>query len=712
MGFDNRCATQRVWVWLIIGGILLGENAVPFASAPFALGCDVDSHTPLPRPEKEVEAPEKEEVPEKTPEEQQQAEAEQIAQERAKIEKERLENDLRRITNQLQISLDDTNLWLLRARIYEKLDRREAAITDLSEVIKRDGASVDLLTRRSALWLKENEFEKAESDANEAIKLDADDPAGHFALGKVFLEQWEVQQAYNNFKRTILLDPNHKMARYNRAYVILTSGSNRKGYLTAVSDLEKVIELDPDMMQAHYDYAHALYAVGRLDDAARQTTFVLMHNRDLECMYLLRWRIHLDNFDFESAVQDATRFIEFRPEMKSRYDLRAKAYYDWDEFEKSIADWNVYIEAEPDDPKGYRYRGRCNESLWRYKEALADYEKLIEIEPESASNYGDRAGVLKKLRRFEEAFADIDKAMELDPESPNYWHTKETVYREMGEHAQARFANYRNRTHSLQVRGRMDQYNQEQEEERLELVQHVEEQIAKHRSNEFPLGLKALRKYEQHDAFIPSWLDGITPLLTDSDPEIQQRGITAMETLIGRLGVQPLTKEDTTETVSALEKIAQSEQPEDVQTRAQLLIDSLAVVIELNDPNTFKNDFDALTFDRFNYTEDPQLRPGCFRSFGNIPRNWRRFVGHNADKVVDDFIEIKRTKDYIELYSHESGTWVRLYPTKAETSPNRVDWSMLSDGELVTERPPRKRTRSKHIHVRYSADGKKTRVVN
>lgn len=673
-------------------------------STRLSIGCEPDANDNLPSIEILFGAiePASEEP---TAQEKKSVDLGRLTEERARIQRERLEQDLRRTTDRLQTDLDNVKIWTHRASLYEKLKRYDAAISDLNEAMKRQGESPDLLIRRAHMWLGKNEFEPAESDAEKAIELDPKSAAGYFALGEVFREQWKIQEAFDNYSKAIKINPKHKMARYNRAYVIIGGRPDKKGLQLAVDDLKQVIELDPEMLKAHFDLVEVLYATRQLEEAARVADYVQTQDPDLECLYLLRWKIHSQLEKYDLAIYDATRYMAFKPEIVSRIRLRAKSYYALREFEKSIADWNVYIESEPNAIDGHYFRGRCYDELWMFDKALEDWNALISLQPDNPDHLIERSRTYVSMHRYDDAFADIDKAEGVNPLSPQYWNLRQSVYQTMGEDAKARFANWMARTHTHRRQNTMSKYYREQDEEKRQLVQHVVEEVAAHRHGQ-SLDITAFRKFTNNDAYIPVWLGEITPLLTTPNEAVQKRGMEAMQTFLRYVMVQPVTEIDIAPTMAALDAIVEGDHSEEMKQDALILRKGLPVLVEINDPNTFKNHVNPISFDRFEYSADEEGRAGYFKYVGAVPVMWDelKFNGSGKVRVFDVYKEVGRTTEYVEMYSYRTGTWVRLGKTKYEKSTDRSEWKLVGEGESYTKNVKKPPTYSGKALIRVSED--------
>lgn len=609
-------------------------------------------------------------------------ERKRIAEQQAKSEQEQLEQEVKLVTDQLQVALDDINLWLRRADLYEKLDRRDAAIGDLTEVIKRQGESVSALTRRSRLWLKMQQFEKAEADAKQAMKLEPRNAETYFVLGEVYREQWKVEDAYKNFTLAIRIDPGHALALYNRAYILSGANYGKKGLELAAEDLKKALVLDPEMEKAHYRNAEVLHALGRDEEAEREATYILTKHPDLECMVLVRWKIYMALKKYNLAVADADRWMNFNPARKGRIELRAKAYDGLRDYEKSVADWSVFLEVYPEDINAHQLRTQAYASLDRYEEAVAGYTKLMELDPQTSRWPENRAENNLKLRRFDEAMADVNRAASLQPTFSQFAYLRARIYQEVGEPAKARaeMLKYRKLGFSRKRGSEPSEYEQQS----AELEKHINEQFAKIRSGESP-GWRdfGLRQHQDHGDWGHLWLTALRQLLSDPGSVTLETRLKYVRMFVEFVDFYPLPQKETEEVIALLNAVAESNEPEMLREKARTDAILLGVFLETNDPTKSLVEPGSLVLDRVNFSTDALGKDQSFRRH-NQPNQWLKY---NQDRTSSGFYfrELKRTPEYIELIAIQDATRVRLFPDHVLQSPDGEAWFPINEypGRLI-----------------------------
>lgn len=604
-------------------------------------------------------------------EEEPESEEARLAEERAKIEQERLEKELQQVTNRLQTSLDHIDLWLLRVHLYQKLGRRDAAISDLTEVMRRQGESAELLIRRSSLWLDEHEFKKAEADARRAVKLAPENADVHFAQGKVFSEQWEIQDAYDSFTRAIKLNPEHKLARYNRAYVIAGGKPDERGLEQAANDLEKVLKIDPEMLEAHYQYARVLHAQRRFEEAERAASYVLMNKPDSECMYLLRYQIYMDLRKYRQALADINRCIAYAPYLKSRKRLRANTYYYLGEYEKSVEDWHVFLEEYPDWTYDRSNLAYALDKLERYEEELEVWQTIRKLDSYVTGTLEHIAKAKAKLGRVDEAMADIDEAIALH-QWPQYYRFKSELYNELGERVKG-WREKRLEWYSTRNTEKLAKY-------RAEIVEDVNRGMERLRSGKV-LG-RIFENHTWHDDWAMLWLTSLNQMLADPGDITVENQVGALERFVHYVKLVSLPEEETLEAIERLNKIAEGDAPEKTRKQARIAAKSLGILQKYNDPKIEMSTPGCLHFER---TDFDDLTTGNVHSFRFVDHIYFREFYSDRDASWIHYRLIRRTPEFIEAYSVDTGWWIRMTSDQVLYSEDRENWTLLGEARIDNE---------------------------
>ncbi|PQO30524.1 tetratricopeptide repeat protein [Bremerella cremea] len=673
--------------WVACSLVLFGSIQATLFELPRAVGSDCEPEVGNSRKAlAELAGPIERDFPVLT-EDEKDAELKRIAQERLKIERERLEQDIRRITNRLQTNLDNLNLWNTRAHLYEKLGRREAAIGDYTEILKRDPKATDALLERGRLWLALNEFEKAEEDADLLISLEPDNEEAHYARGKVFMEQWDTETAKSCFNKVLQLNPDHVLARYNRAYLLVDGSPSSTQLETAANDLKKVLTLDPDLLAAHYQAARVLHAMWRNEEAAREATYILSHNPDTECMYYLRCRIYMNMGKYRAALKDINRFISYSPNIAARHGVRAQIYSRMGKYEKSLDDWKIYLEEYPNDVDAIQGRAEALRSTERYDESIAAWTALMKLSPRLKSNWlEERAKTKAAAGDIEGALADINPA--IDTRSyPQYFRARSEFYEMIGEYVKANAEMIQSQKASNNHISNGDPETR-YEQQRIRLVKHVDKQIGLIQAED-PLANSQFGSniYDDHEDWGLLWTIGLSKLLANPEKASIENQLKYVTMFIEAVDLYPLPEKESNKLVAALTKIAESDEPEQLRNKARLEARVLAALVEANDPNQSMSTPGALFFDRFDFAVDESGNTQSLRR-GRTPYQWIYFQNdRNKGKA---YREIKRTRDYIELLSLRDGEWIRLEEDQVLKSSDRKNWTVLAQGKIAPKEEEKK----------------------
>ncbi len=656
--------------------MLVGITVFSFNTAQSARAANCEPTDDENRPSiEELAGPLEEEPREKLPAEIKAEQKKREVERRAKQVREIHQAEIDRLTNKLQTSLDDPNLWLSRARIRAKLDQREGAISDLTQFLKLKGKSAEQLAERGKLYYVLNQFEEAEADLNEAVGLEPDNPEILFARGELFLEQWKTNLAYEDFSKVIAIRPRHKMARYHRAYLLMSVRTNVRNGAQAVEDLQTVIDIDPGWLLARYHYVRLLRALGRYEEVVRHASYYIWHNPDSECMYLYRSSAYRNLDQFDLALRDAMKYIEFNPQDESRILTRALLYTRMKAHEKAIADWKRYLKIAPKSVDAHYHLAESYAALKRYDEGVAVYDKLVEIEPENSDWPRYRARLKADAGDFREALANVNTSIEMG--ATNY-HDRANIYREMGEYAKAWADDHIHQPAAVKAFvGKTLQYEQELIEEEKELAAHIDEQLKELEAGEELTQRDTFRPHFRHPAWGRLWLVELTSLVTSEDAEKQKDGIQGFREFVDNIQVYPIPPEETQAAVDALTKIENSKHSRQLKYQARVLALGLGVLQVANDPKTDATQPDSLHFKRFEIAKDKQ---GRFRYFFHTGIEW---VQHIAKEHAFRFREIRRTPEFIEMFDLDRGIWMRLEADRAKRSFNNKDWEFIAKGEIT-----------------------------
>ncbi len=181
------------------------------------------------------------------------------------------------------------NAYVARGRLKAELADTVGAMADLDHALDiSNKLAYAYVIRASLLMVSPEEYDKAEADISEAIRLEPKE--GNLYVNRAFLRynRDDYFGAMADYDYAIQLDPLNAAAIYNRGLLRMESRDNDR----AIMDFSRVLELDPE------DY-RALY------------------NRVL---------LYSDTRNYAAALEDVNRLIERFPELPEALYMRSDIY--------------------------------------------------------------------------------------------------------------------------------------------------------------------------------------------------------------------------------------------------------------------------------------------------------------------------------------------------------------------------------------------------
>ncbi|WP_337660073.1 tetratricopeptide repeat protein [Anderseniella sp. Alg231-50] len=138
--------------------------------------------------------------------------------------------------------------------------------------------------------------------------------------------------------------------------------------------------------------------------------------------HVLRGNYHMDNGNYNAALAEYTRALEYDPKSWVAFLLRAYLYQLQGKNALAIKDLDKTIEFNP-TVEAHVMRGVAYAFSGDDDAALKDYVTAVHMDPAYGSTYKQRAYIYLRRGRFAEAEADIQEAMRLLPDDLEVQHS-------------------------------------------------------------------------------------------------------------------------------------------------------------------------------------------------------------------------------------------------------------------------------------------------
>ena len=199
---------------------------------------------------------------------------------------------------------------------------------------------------------RNKDYDRAISDFDRVITLDAKFTSAYIVRGEIRLKQKDPDRAIADFNHAVRLEHQANAFR-GRGFAWLA----KKDPARAIDDLSEAIRIAPEEASAYYGRGYAW--------AARKEP--------------------------EKAISDFDDAIRLDPLFSAAYVARGHAWSSQKDFDKAIADFDDAARIDPGGASAYTGRGFAWSQKKCYDKAIVDYETAIRLDPEDAGALNGRA---------------------------------------------------------------------------------------------------------------------------------------------------------------------------------------------------------------------------------------------------------------------------------------------------------------------------------
>lgn len=212
---------------------------------------------------------------------------------------------------------DDATSWFYLASCYDHLDDFLHAKSAYNEVIKLRENYIDAYRNLGALYIKNQQPEKALELATKALALSEEDYLVHYLAGTALLAMKEFKDSIPHFEKAIELNPMHTQLYNNLGTAYLTIGQ----YERALETYKKASGLDPRNAITFYNIASILQIQNKNVEACEyfQKAFSLENAEQyLVALALCEFKSGF----YDGAIQHYKMLVSLHPEKHNfQYNL-------------------------------------------------------------------------------------------------------------------------------------------------------------------------------------------------------------------------------------------------------------------------------------------------------------------------------------------------------------------------------------------------------
>jgi len=205
----------------------------------------------------------------------------------------------------------------------------------------------------------------------------------------------------------------------------------------AIEDFDRAIELEPSLYRALLRRTECRYIQALKGEAKDRSRLLSLSLEDAEKCVALRpndFRSYdgrfrpLSQIDSASALEDAAKAAELRPDHPGILSNWAKVLIDYGRDGEAFEKLNRAIELDPEYSDAYTNRGIVHHRARRFDEAIDDATKAARFNPLNISAWNNRGNAYMETRQWEKAIADFSEVIRIGPHDSDSHFGRANVY--------------------------------------------------------------------------------------------------------------------------------------------------------------------------------------------------------------------------------------------------------------------------------------------
>jgi tetratricopeptide (TPR) repeat protein len=296
----------------------------------------------------------------------------------------------------IQLSSENGAVYNNRGNALMDLGHPDEAVKDFDRAIALSPNYGVAYNNRGNAQVALGQYPLAFQDFRKAVELMPRSAVPFNGRGKAHAALKRYHAAVRDLSRAISINPKYVAAYQHRADAYFALGMYRE----AIADATQALTLEPEAPNSEVlllrGRAHA--ADKKLNPALEDLNKVIELKPELVDAYVERGIVFTQARRFDDAIGDLNRAIELDPSNAKAYAMRATARFQTggaagadatvnaEINDAALNDANQALQLAPNDPVALSIRGGIYEALYRTDEGMADYRKALALDPDQAES--------------------------------------------------------------------------------------------------------------------------------------------------------------------------------------------------------------------------------------------------------------------------------------------------------------------------------------
>lgn len=169
--------------------------------------------------------------------------------------------------------------------------------------------------------VKQGRFDEAIENYRQALRVEPNFAVPHYSLGNLFMAQGKLDEAARHYLEAVRIDPDYAEAHNNLGNLLA-----RRGELgNAIRYYRRALELSPARSEIHFNLGNVLVGAGALEQAAEHLQQAVKINPDYAEAYHNLGRVRAAQGDLNEAIVQFRRAVRVRPEFAEAHESLGRA---------------------------------------------------------------------------------------------------------------------------------------------------------------------------------------------------------------------------------------------------------------------------------------------------------------------------------------------------------------------------------------------------
>jgi tetratricopeptide (TPR) repeat protein len=247
----------------------------------------------------------------------------------------------------------------------------------------------------------------------EHIDTPAVDYYKQFDVAAGLVNKGEYAAAVPEWKKAVEMQPDDVNAHFNFGETLLRAGSVEDG----IAELQESIKLSPNFPEAHNNLGVAMMHGGRNEESEKELRLAITQNPEYADAYHNLGSTLLVENRPQEAQQQFAKALELNPDLTAARISLGQTLVAEGHFDDAAAAFRDAIARDAQNPNGYLALGQLEAGRNNLDGAVTQLRKALDIEPGNPETERILGHTLVSAGSIDEAIAHLRKALEFAPQN-------------------------------------------------------------------------------------------------------------------------------------------------------------------------------------------------------------------------------------------------------------------------------------------------------